>query len=35
MVEIDDEDDNDLTREYRYSFEHLCPTNPPPAVLDC
>lgn len=35
MAEIDDGDDDELTRKYSYNFEHLCPTNPPPAIKEC
>ena len=35
MVEVDDGDKNEHTRKYRYNFKHLCPTTPPPAVVEC
>lgn len=35
VVEIDDGDDDELTRKYSYDFSHLCPTSPTPAVKTC
>ena len=35
VVEINDGDDNELTRKYSYDFSHLCPTQPSPAVKKC
>ena len=35
MVEIDDGDDDEHTRKYHYEFKHLCPTTPPPAIVEC